>query len=194
MLPTPLEPYLTTVGLGARMIDQVAQRPEFRIGRYHDQERRGPDLADRGQIFCQIERQLPAGSRVGGHRGRRKEQRVTVGKGLGDRLGGHGPARAGPVIDDDLLAKPGGQPGADRARDHVAAAPWREGNEQPDGTVRPGRLRAHAGGQCGGRNGSDQQHALEDIEVGHALSPHSRASVFFTSSAETLIVTPARSF
>jgi len=56
--------------------------------------------------------------------------RVAVGRGLGDRIGADIAARAGPVLDHDLLAEPVAQLLRQDARNDVCAAAGWKGYDQ----------------------------------------------------------------
>ena len=65
-----------------------------------------------------------------------EQQRVAVGRGLGDRAGADGAAGAGPVVDDELLAARSDSFGGDHARHGVDAAARRIRHDQRDGPRR----------------------------------------------------------
>jgi hypothetical protein len=79
------------------------------------------------------------------------EQRVAVGRRLGDEVGRDRGAGAGAVVDQDLLSHGGVELGADRARQHVGNAARRETQHQPDRLARIIGLGERAAGRKRGR-------------------------------------------
>src|SRR6266568_898056 len=89
---------------------------------------------------------VEAASVTGARSGRAHQHRVSVGRGLGDDVGADIAARAGPVVDHDLLREALGELLRDDASDDVGAAARREGDDEADrlggiGVRRRGRLR-----------------------------------------------------
>jgi hypothetical protein len=67
------------------------------------------------------------------------QERVAVGRGLGDDLRAEVAARAGAVLDDDLLAEPHRELRREDAADDVGGAAGRERDDHRDDLVGPGR-------------------------------------------------------
>jgi len=76
------------------------------------------DVADEVEIEVVEERG------VDGVRRPDQKQCVSVGRGTHDHLGGSIAARARPVLNDELLAKPLRQPLSDQARGDIESASW----------------------------------------------------------------------
>src|SRR5262249_44612808 len=82
------------------------------------------------EILRSVERQLCVQARVDRLRAHRaEEQRVAVGRRARSELGRDIAARAGPVVDDDLLPPFVGKALTDDAREDVRAAPRRVGHQ-----------------------------------------------------------------
>jgi hypothetical protein len=139
------------VGLGSRLLDQVAQRLEGRIGRHDDDQRRGADGTHGHQVLEVVVGQLPARRGRGAHRGGREQQGVAVGRRLGHRVHPERQARAGLVLDHERLAQPGAELVAHHAGHHVGAAARRGRIDDLHRPRGPGRLRAGGPGksECG---------------------------------------------
>jgi len=80
-----------------------------------------------------------------------QDQRVAVGPGPRDFLGGDGALAAALVFDDDLLAQVARHFHGHGAGHDVGTAAGAVGHEQADGALRPGV------GGVGGRHGGQQQ-------------------------------------
>jgi hypothetical protein len=114
----------------------------------HQHVRRSRDAPDRhevsrrlvGQVLAQVRQ-----DRVDG--GGRQQQHIAVGRGLGDEVRAKRTARAGPVVDDDLLAERFRHLLRNQACELVGGAARRIGHDQADRAVRV-PLRVRAGGDC----------------------------------------------
>ena len=113
--------------------DQLLHRPR-RKRRMNDQHVGcGRGERDRREILDRIEGHFGEEARVDRERSRRAHQdRVTVGRGLGDDVGADIAARAGPVVDHHLLREAHGESLRDRARDDVGAAARGKGHDEAD--------------------------------------------------------------
>jgi hypothetical protein len=76
-------------------------------------------------------------------------------------------ASAGPVVDDDGLAPGVTQRGSGDARDDVAAAARRQGDDHADGTGRKG------GGRCNAARRGCERDRDNQVLPAHCLSPAS---------------------
>ena len=126
------------IGLGER--DQLAHG--FRRQRRVDHQDIGlrSDQADRGKIRFRVEIDFLVERRVGGEDGVvAVEQRVAVGRRMGDGLRCDVAAGPRPVIDDERLAEDLLELAAEDAPEHVACPARREGDDKgnrPRGIVR----------------------------------------------------------
>ena len=94
---------------------------------------RGRGERDRREVPNRIEGHFGEEARVDRERPRRTHQdRVAVGRGLGDEVGADVAARARPVVDHDLLREALGELLRDDASDDVGAAARREGDDEAD--------------------------------------------------------------
>ncbi len=103
---------------------------------HHDLRNHG-DEADRGEVLFDVERQLVVELWIDGMRRQRQQNRITVGRGLGRKIGADIAGRATAIVDDDRLAELGGQGLADDPGDDVRAAPRGVRHDDPD---RSGRI------------------------------------------------------
>ena len=62
-------------------------------------------MRDRREVLDRVVRQIAVHAFVRGVRVRRQQQGIAVGLGFRDELRGADAARAGPVVDDELLAE-----------------------------------------------------------------------------------------
>ena len=99
------------------------------IGRQHSQR-------NRREIAQRIVRQLRVHARIDRQRRQAHQQRVAVGRRLGDDVVADDGAGAGAVIDHHLLAELLGEFLRDDAADDVGAAARRRRHDQPDRAVR----------------------------------------------------------
>ena len=130
---------LARARLGER--DQLRHRVGGHRGIDHQDVGLGADQADRDEILLGVVVQLLVERGVGGEDAVvAHQQRVAVGSGTGDLLGGDVAAGAGPVLDDEGLVQDVLKPPADDARQHVARPARREGDQQRDRPVRIGAL------------------------------------------------------
>src|SRR5262245_11950141 len=97
-------------------------------------ERLARELDDRREIPARIEAQLESMLRTR-HTIARDQDRVSIGRTLGDGLHGGGAACSGPVVDDELLPKDMRQKLAHEARHDVGRA---AGENRHDKAHRPG--------------------------------------------------------
>lgn len=65
-----------------------------------------------------------------------REQRIAVGRRFGDLIGADGRARAGPIVDDDLVTERVGQFLRKYAARHIGRAARRKRHDKPDWPVR----------------------------------------------------------
>src|SRR5262249_14666077 len=106
-----------------------------------------------------IEAELVIERGVDRGRGRDHEKRIAVGGHLHDGLGGDIACGARPVLDDELLAEPLGEPLPHQAREDVGRAAGGEADDKPH---RPRRIAlrrrdARRGSQRGGTGGQMQK-------------------------------------
>ena len=140
---------LAGLRLGQR--DKLLQRLGLDLRIDDDQHRHVGDVGDGNERGLDVERHLRIEELIGREdAGRRHQQRVAVGRSLGDRIGADIAARARAVLDDDRLAERLRHLVADRARQHVGEAAGGERRDQLDRTVgiilrlrRGGEQRAH---------------------------------------------------
>jgi hypothetical protein len=95
-----------------------------------------------------------------------REQRIAVGRRFGDLIGADGRARAGPVVDDDLVTERVGQFLRKYAARHVGRAPGGKRHDEPDWPVRV-VLRAHGRRNRRGRNERSEQAAYSVSRKNH---------------------------
>ena len=113
---------LAGLRLGER--DELRERLRLDLGIDHHQHRHLGDVGDRDERGLRVERHLGVEERIGGEdAGRRHQQRVAVGRGLGDRTRAGVAAGAGAVLDHDRLAERFRHLVADRARQHIGDPP-----------------------------------------------------------------------
>jgi hypothetical protein len=103
-----------------------------------EQRRRHADLRDRREIAHRVVRHVAVQPRIDGVGGyRRHQQRVAVGRGLGDLIGADVAARAHAVLHHELLPQEVSHLGAHDARDDVGRT---AGGERYDDANRLGRI------------------------------------------------------
>ena len=124
------------VALGAHMGDQFLQVLGWKVRARHQDHRHIGDEADRRKVADRIERQLGIERGRGRLADMHQQQRVAVGRGLGDAIGAEGAAGADDVFDDDRLLQRRTHRCSEQAGDDVARAAGRERNDQRD---RPAR-------------------------------------------------------
>ena len=130
------ERQLAGIVLGKR--DEVGERVHAQVRRHHEHERSVADHCDRHKIPHRIVGRVLV--HVHGDRERRgaaEQQRVTVGRGLGDRRGPDHGASAGPVLDQQGFAQPLLQQWLQLPCNHVEAPAGRKRNDEGD---RPTRI------------------------------------------------------
>ena len=91
---------------------------------------------NRRDVAQEIVIEMPVHAGIGRIRCRDHEQRVTVGRGLHDRLGGDVGIGAGTVVDDELLAEPLRQPLRDQPRGGIGRSAGRIADENAHRPVR----------------------------------------------------------
>jgi hypothetical protein len=127
---------------GARLCSrrghQFARRLIF-LGRDHQQERRVDQRDDPREVAFGIVGQRAVGRREDRQRGRVREQRITVGIGLGDCGGSQRSAPAAAVVDDEGLSDLLRHLIEDRAADQVDRAPGSHRYRNADRLARPCR-------------------------------------------------------
>ena len=118
----------------------------------HDQDVRGAARkADRREVLDRVVGQLGVEARIDAVRGDVGEkQRVAVRRSLRRKLGAEQPARAGAVVDDDLLADLGADVGCERAAHRVGRAADGLRDDDLDGALLREGLRF-----CGHRDGEE---------------------------------------
>ena len=108
----------------------------YRAGRKRrvdrEQQRSGSDETHRIEIPNRIVRKVFLQIRIDRmRRHARQKQRVAIRRGFGGEFGAERSARAGPVVDDKLLAQCKRQFLRDHAREHVVAAAGSESDNEP---------------------------------------------------------------
>ena len=129
--PWPDEAKLIVPGLA--LASAISSAIEFAgtVGIDHQDVGLRADQADRDEILLGVVVQLLVERGVGGEDAVvAHQQRVAVGRRARDLLGGDVAAGAGPVLDDERLVQDFVEPLADDARQHVARAAGREGDER----------------------------------------------------------------
>ena len=147
---------LARLGAGAR--DQVLDRADARFRACHQHQSRTGDLGDGREILLSVERQAFVKRRRDRGAGGVLQDRVAVGRGLGDRIGAKDAAGAGFVFDDHRLADLLRQLHAHEAGQHVDRAARRERHDQADGAVGIALRRGRFGGDGGDR---DRKHQVK---------------------------------
>src|SRR6266704_3399548 len=128
--------------LDDRERDQLGEGPRGHRRVNADHERRDDAPRNRHEVALRVVREVLVQARVDRDRGvRRDEKGVTVGRGLRRRLGADVAARAGAVVDDELLLERLGERLRELARIEIRAAARRRGHDEPDRPRRPGALR-----------------------------------------------------
>ncbi len=120
-------------GARLRVGDELGDRLNRQRRSDHQHERHVRDQRDRHEVLDRIVGQLLVERGVDGQQAaRRHQQRVAVGRALGDRIGGdHGPA-AGAVLDHERLAETVGEMLAEPAREDIGAAARRVRHDDGD--------------------------------------------------------------
>ena len=160
--------------IGARL----GQRDQF-LHRLHRQRRMHNEHAgcrcqqcDRREVAHDVEIEFRIKRRADRVRNRAEEQRVTVGRRLGDDLGADGAAGTRTVIDDQLLAESLAEFLAENARQRLGAAAGREGHDKAQRLVRIIGLRRHC-----------REHRQRSAENDCACRDHASNSTFSLSTA-----------
>src|SRR5213079_1507345 len=120
-------------GMGARVGGELGDVLRRYLWIHHQHRRRRGDQGDRREVLQRVVAELLVQVRihhVAADAG--EEKRVAVGRRLRRELRADRAAGAGPVVDDDRLAKLRADLLRDRARHGVVAAAGREGDDQVD--------------------------------------------------------------
>src|SRR5262245_58477271 len=115
---------------------------------YHHDEACANDASDRRNVANEIEIELVVERRVSRVERTDREQRVAVGRGTHDRLGGDVAAGSRTVVDDERLTEPLREPLTDQARRDVRTA---SGREADNDAYWPRRISLRASDARGGR-------------------------------------------
>ena len=149
-------------GLGLGDLDVFLERLglEVRIDHQDARVARGQrdmdEVGHRVEVGAAIER-----GRDRQARDHRHQERVAVGRRLGDERRADHRALAGLVVDDDVLAEPLAEIFGHHAGDDVGRAAGRVGHDELDGLARPGlRLCRQGGRQRGGDECAARDHAV----------------------------------
>jgi hypothetical protein len=165
------EVQLPRLGLGQR--DELAHVLHRQARAGHQDRRRGGHAGERGEVLHRVEGQRGVQRGVDGVAGEAQQQRVAVGRGLGDRVGGDVAARAGLVLDDDGAAQRGTHADGQRARQRVGRAAGGRADEDTHGRVADLRAGTGGKGQCGQCGGRD-----EDVTAFHR-----KVSLYFSKGS-----------
>src|SRR5262249_51797227 len=123
---------------------------------HHHHQGRADDAGNWRDVADEIVIELVVECGVDRVQGSRQEERVAVGRGAHDRLGGNIAARAWSILDDERLTEPLRQALAHQASDDVSRSTRRKTDNDVDwscriglgpGEMRYGRERGSAGGQ-----------------------------------------------
>jgi hypothetical protein len=126
---------LARIGLGVGNELRDRRCGNRRIDLQH--QRSTNDAGDRRYVADEIETEIFIKRHVDGVRKRGQQQRVAVRRRLSDKFGGDVAARAGPVLDDELLAEPLRQPLRNEARRNIWCNTRRKTDQDAD---RPRRI------------------------------------------------------
>ena len=140
--PVPVEAKVELAVLPLRQRDQFGDRLRRHRGMHQHDIAARRDQSDRREILARVVADVGIERRIDRQRARGDQQRVAVGRGLGDLARRDGAAGAAAVLDHDGLAEARAHPLGDDARDHVVAAAGRVGHDQRD---RVGRIIRRAG-------------------------------------------------
>src|SRR5262245_5584795 len=152
---------------------------------YHHDEGCANDASDRRDVADEIEIELVVERRIDRVGRSDQEERVAVCRRAHDRFGTNIAARARPVLDDEWLAQPLGQPLTHRTGDEVVSAARADWHDQ---THRPRRIGLreseprHAR-ECGSTRGQMQKlstvgkfHLNLPLRSHHSITSSARAS------------------
>ena len=135
-VPVPAEANVSGCLLGQRL-GELRHRRIRRLGRHDQRERHHRGERDRHQVLLGVVGEPLDPVLVDGDlAGLAHQQRVAVGRRRHHRLRADGAGRAGAVLDHDGLAERFGERHRDQARDDVAGAARRIGDDDVDGAVR----------------------------------------------------------
>jgi hypothetical protein len=103
-VPGPDDAYERAARLRLCRRDQLGQRRRRQAAARDEDEVRRVDRRDRDEVAHELERLAGDQRFVDGVRVRHQQQRVAVGRALGDGIGADDRAGTGPVVDDEGLA------------------------------------------------------------------------------------------
>src|SRR5262249_54181886 len=138
-----------------------------RLGRnrwvHHHDEGSADHPRDRREIANEVVAELVIERRI--DRGRRSdlEKCVAIGRRTHDRLGSDFAAATRPVLDDEWLAEPLGEPLAHQARDDVT---WAAGSKADDDAHRPRRIGLRPSEARGGRQRGSARGQMQEFAAG----------------------------
>jgi hypothetical protein len=122
--------------------------------------------SDRREILYRVERQLRVEARMDDEwPGGAEQERVPVGRGLGDALGRHVAAGAGHVLDHNRLAPGFGELVADHARNRVGGTAGHKADQDAERLVGIARLRKRVA------RGQQRRQRGQDTDGLHRCSP-----------------------
>ena len=163
-------------GAFLRRGDELLDIVVGRLGRHDDHRRRQADHRHRHQVVLLVGQAL-SDHAVRQQAGRADQERIAIGRGLGDEIVAEHGAAAGPVVHDDRLAQRLASAFGGGAAEQVVGAAGGEGNDEVDRPGRPG-LSICAGAEQG--TGEAEQGEAKGMDA-HAKSPFSFSA--FTSEA-----------
>ena len=104
------------------MSDELGNRASWNRWIHHHNVGLAADGRDRRDVPDEIEIEFVVEQRAGYGRSADKQERITIRGRFHDRLSADSGARAGPIFDDERLAKPLRQPLTDQACHNVVCA------------------------------------------------------------------------
>src|SRR6266496_3815535 len=146
--------------IAARVLDQLAHAVEGRLRGDHEHVHAAAYERDRGEVLARVERQRLVERHVDRVGRRRDEERVAVGRRLGDEIGADVAARAGAVLDDDRLAERLAQSRRERPRGEIGDSTRRKSDDKPDRLARVLAERRRRKEQRGDRGGDSAHRAF----------------------------------
>ncbi|MNL09214.1 hypothetical protein D3C87_1299660 [compost metagenome] len=154
------------VGVGLEPAHQLAHVLRRNARMHHQHVHHRSHLRDRCEVFHRVVVDLAVQAGRDAQRRGREQQRVAVGRSLGDVLRRDHGAGAGLVLHQHGLAQALVQPLGEQARHDVGRAAGRERHDERDGLGRVGLRRGSSARQSGGGQGHAGQCFLE-----HGMSP-----------------------